>query len=93
MVLITKGDLRNVEAGLKSDLENLEARLSGKITLLQWMLGYHYCSRSLAFSLLYSRITLSSLSDKEYLRDTCSSPPWIPACAGMVTGKRLNLYY
>jgi len=38
-VLITKGDLRSVETGLKSGLENLEARLSGKITLLQWMLA------------------------------------------------------
>jgi hypothetical protein len=48
-VLITKGDLRNVEAGLKSDLENLEARLSEKITLLQWMLDIIIAAEVLPF--------------------------------------------
>ena len=44
-LLATKGDLEN-------GLENLEVRLSGKITLLQWGVGYCYCSRSLTFFLL-----------------------------------------
>ena len=49
MVLITKGDLRNVEAGLKSDLENLEARLSGKMNLLQWILAIVIAAEVLPF--------------------------------------------
>jgi hypothetical protein len=43
--LATKGDLEN-------GLENLEVRLCAKITLLQWNVGYCYCSRSLTFYLL-----------------------------------------
>ena len=41
-VLITKGDLEN-------GLENLEVRLSGKITLLQWMLAIVIAAEVLPF--------------------------------------------
>ena len=41
-VLITKGDLEN-------GLENLEARLSEKITLLQWMLDIIIAAEVLPF--------------------------------------------
>ena len=40
--LITKGDLEN-------GLENLEVRLSGKITLLQWMLAIVIAAEVLPF--------------------------------------------
>ena len=44
-VLATKGDLEN-------GLENLEVRLSGKITLLQWMLAIVIADELLPFFLL-----------------------------------------
>ena len=40
--LVTKGDLEN-------GLENLEVRLSGKITLLQWMLAIVIAAEVLPF--------------------------------------------
>ena len=43
--LATKGDLEN-------GLENLEVRLSGKITLLQWMLAIVIADEVLPFFLL-----------------------------------------
>ena len=37
--LVTKDDLAALEQRLNAKIDTLEARMEGKITLLQWMLG------------------------------------------------------